>query len=81
MALSDSDLEVLGETWEQFGHIQKFDLVKYTHDNCPEWEDPQGSSTPITYKKLFTALGYPEEQVAALVNRLTEQERLNASFA
>jgi len=81
MALSESDLEVLGETWAQFGHWNRWDLVDYTHSQCPEWQDPQGSSNPISYHALFTALGYQPEQVAALVARLAEQEHLNSAFA
>lgn len=81
MALSDSDLEVLGETWKEFGYWNRWDLVKYTHDHCPEWRDPEGSSNPIPYRDLFTALGYNAEQVKELVARLNEQERINAAFA
>lgn len=81
MSLSDSDLEVLGETWSTFGHWSRWAIVKHTHDHCPEWEDPQGSSTPITYQKLFEKLGYPPEQVTQLTSRLADQERINASFA
>jgi hypothetical protein len=25
--------------------------------HCPEWEDPQGSSTPIPYERVFKFLG------------------------
>ena len=81
LALSDSDLEVLGETWDQFGHLGKWDLVAYTHDHCPEWEEPNGSSYPISYGRLFAALGYTPEQVVPLVSRLKDQERLSASFS
>lgn len=81
MALSDSDIEVLGETWGEFGHWDRWALVNYTHDHCPEWQDPNGSSNPITYRRLFTALGYPPEQVETLASRLADQEQLNAAFA
>ena len=81
LALSESDLEVLDETWAEFGHWDRWALVKYTHDHCPEWEDPDGSSTPISYRRLFTKLGYSPEQVNALASRLAEQEQLSASFA
>lgn len=82
LRLSDSDLEVLSETWAQFGHWDRWDLVKYTHSEaCPEWEDPDGSSRPITYEVLFSKFGYSGEQVAALVDRLAEQRALNAAMA
>jgi uncharacterized phage-associated protein len=81
LRLSGSDLEVLGETWEQFGHWDRWDLVKYTHSEaCPEWEDPDGSSLPIPYEKLFIKLEYSAEQAAALVQRLSEQRALNSAM-
>ncbi|MDT7520700.1 Panacea domain-containing protein [Rhodoferax sp. TBRC 17660] len=81
LRLSDSDLEVLGETWNEFGHWDRWDLVKYTHsDACPEWEDPDGSSRPIAYDVLFTKLGYSQDQASSLMNRLAEQRQLNAAM-
>jgi uncharacterized phage-associated protein len=80
--LSDSDLEVLSETWGQFGHWDRWDLVKYTHSEaCPEWEDPEGSSRPIEYSTLFLKLGYSPDQANSLVERLTEQRALNAAMS
>jgi uncharacterized phage-associated protein len=79
--LSDSDLEVLSETWGQFGHWDRWDLVKYTHSEaCPEWEDPEGSSRPIEYSTLFLKLGYSPDQANSLVERLTEQRALNSAM-
>lgn len=81
LCLSDSDLEVLGEIWVQFGHWDRWHLVDYTHsDACPEWEDPEGSSLPIRYETLFEKLGYTPEQAAAMTARLNEQRALNGSF-
>lgn len=81
ISLSDSDIEVLGETWTEFGHWARWDLVKYTHDNCAEWSDPNGSNNPISYKSLFTAVGYTADQASSMALRIAEQEQLNAAFA
>ncbi len=82
LRLSDSDLEVLGEIWAQFGHWDRWDLVKYTHsDACPEWEDPDGSSRPISYETLFAKLGYTSEQASSLVERFAVQRALNAAMS
>ncbi|MCD6681163.1 MAG: SocA family protein [Burkholderiaceae bacterium] len=80
--LSESDLEVLNEVWNEFGHWDRWDLVRYTHSEaCPEWEDPEGSSRPILHEILFQKLGYSSEEAAALTERLREQSCLNASFS
>ncbi|WP_454845305.1 Panacea domain-containing protein [Ralstonia thomasii] len=78
LRLSDSDLEVLSETWNQFGHWDRWKLVDYTHSAaCPEWEDPDGSSKPIAYETLFEKTGYSKEQASELASRLAEQRQLN----
>lgn len=81
LRLSESDLEVLGDIWAQCGHWDRWKLVRYTHsDACPEWEDPDGSSRPITYETLFSKLGYSADQVETLVERINAQRALNASM-
>lgn len=58
--LSVAEIEVLNETWNAVGHMGRFDLRDYTHQHCPEWEDPKGSSAPIPYARLFKFLGKAE---------------------
>lgn len=82
LGLSDSDLEVLREVWTGFGHWDRWALVRYTHsDACPEWEDPEGSSNPITYERLFSELGYESSQVSSLIERLAEQRAIKAALS
>jgi len=82
LELSDGDLEVLGDIWTKFGHMSRFDLVKYTHSAaCPEWEDPNGSSIPITLDRLFGALGYTDTGIRSAVEHLRDQAQLNATFS
>lgn len=81
LRLSDSDLEILQEIWQEYGHWDQWKLVRYTHSEaCPEWEDPDGSSRPIHYVDLFQKLGYTSEAADALAKRLTEQRYLNTSL-
>lgn len=58
--LSAAELECLEETWASFGHLDQFALRDYTHQHCPEWEDPHGSSNPIPYARIFKFLGKTE---------------------
>ncbi|GHU38217.1 hypothetical protein AGMMS50256_37200 [Betaproteobacteria bacterium] len=79
--LSDADLEVLQETWGRFGHMEKFALVNYTHEHLPEWQDPEGSSIPIPYIRIFTGIGMDDETAERLAARLEAQQNIAASFA
>lgn len=74
--LSDADVEVLDEVWARFGHMTKYQLRDWTHDkrNCPEWNDPAGSSRPIEYESLLAALAKPEHERAVLVERREAKE-------
>ena len=76
--LSESDREILSKIWLDFGHWDQWKLVDYTHDNLAEWQDPDGSSCPITYERLFEVLGFSKDQTDALISRLTEQANINS---
>lgn len=73
--LSESDLEILRSIWSQFGRWPALKLRDYTHDpkNCPEWEDPDGSSIPIKLERLFEVLGFPNEESKALLSQLNQR--------
>jgi uncharacterized phage-associated protein len=82
VALSESDIECLDATWQQFGHWEKFKLRDYTHtDACPEWQDPLGSSRDIPYARLLKAVGHTPEQVSALERRMHDQRYINQAFS
>jgi uncharacterized phage-associated protein len=55
--LSRAEMRVLDAVWSDFGHMNQWELVQYTHDNCEEWEDPQRSSSTIPYERVLKALG------------------------
>ena len=58
--LSRRDLLVLAAVWQQFGGMDRYALRDWTHDHCPEWEDPHGSSNPIPYARIFKFLNKPD---------------------
>jgi uncharacterized phage-associated protein len=79
--LSKSDVEVLDQVWDEFGSMTRWDLVAYTHDNCPEWEDPNGSSNPIPLEQLFTAIGRSEDEATSLATNIREHRYVDEMFA
>jgi uncharacterized phage-associated protein len=81
LELSDAELDVLSDTWGKFGHLSKYELRDLTHEICGEWEDPDGSSSPITFERLFAVLHYNAEQSEAMTARLSDQQGINAAFA
>jgi uncharacterized phage-associated protein len=79
--LAEIDFEVLEETWGSFGHMKQWELVCYTHDELPEWQDPGRSSSPISYANIFRLAGWGEDAVQDRVKRLEEQKSINRAFA
>lgn len=55
--LSRATLKILETIWSTFGHMGKYEIRDYTHQHCPEWDDPDGSSNPIPYVHLLKFLG------------------------
>jgi len=80
LALSDTDLECLDAVWQQFGHQSGWELRDYTHAECPEWENPNGSSRPIPMGRLLKALGYDPAQADAILKRQHEQRYIQQAF-
>jgi uncharacterized phage-associated protein len=79
LELSDADVEVLDATWQQFGGMSGWQLREYTHDHCPEWQDPDGSMIPMKPEDLFKALNFSPEQSGAYLNRMKHQAAINAA--
>jgi uncharacterized phage-associated protein len=51
--LCKADVKILNLLWEEFGQMDRFELRDWTHENCPEWEDPDGSSNPISHELVY----------------------------
>lgn len=81
LELSDADLEILDLMWNEYGHLDRFELADFTHEICPEWEDPKGSSKDIPYRNLLAAVGFSEEVAAEVEARLAEQDKLQSRIA
>lgn len=77
--LSDAEIETLQEIWLSFGSMDQYTLRDWTHNNCPEWEDPQGSSYPIPYKRVFRCLD--KKNPDFLEDRIKEERSLKKIFA
>ncbi len=54
--LSSADFEILEGLWAEFGTQDQFRLRDWTHQHCPEWENPHGSSAPIPAARVFKFL-------------------------
>ena len=67
-AISKAEIEILESIFSQFGSWSQWDLVHYTHVNCGEWHDPQGTSVPIPEETILENVGLEQEQIAVLMD-------------
>jgi uncharacterized phage-associated protein len=72
--LSDAEMGALEGVWNQFGHLDRWALRDYTHDNCDEWEDPHGSSNPIPYSRVLKVLG--KDHAEDIADRIESERSL-----
>lgn len=79
--LSAADKTTLDAVWTKFGHMDKWTIRNYTHDHCPEWQDPRGSSLAISYESVFRALGKPADVALELGARIEAERSLDTLFA
>ncbi len=79
--LSDSEISIIDDVWADFGHYDQWDLVDYTHEHCPEWTDPKGSSHPISFADIFKALGRSKQDAAMLACDIEAQSSVNELIA
>lgn len=79
--LSEADIEVLEQVNAEFGWMDQWVLRDYTHDHCPEWIDPNGSSSPIHFRDVFRALGRTAEEAQAAQLDLESFNSMDQLFA
>jgi len=79
--LSPAECDILERIWKEYGGMSKWALRDWTHNNCPEWQDPQGSSHPISVARIASAVGYRHEQSEDIATRIAEEQRIDRLFA
>ncbi|MBF0631089.1 MAG: SocA family protein [Magnetococcales bacterium] len=79
--LSEAEIDVLEFVWGRFGRMGKWEIRDWTHENCPEWEDPDGSSRPITFHTLARSVGFNEDAATELANLVAAGQEIDKLFA
>jgi uncharacterized phage-associated protein len=60
--LSEREIYVLEKSRKTIGGIRG-SVANWLHDNCPEWEDPHGSSIPIDPATILRIAGRSDEEI------------------
>lgn len=71
--LSEEEVKVAENTLYNFKDMKWQELVKWTHENCGEWRNPNGSSIPITHEDIRRNVsGVTIEDLAAKMEKEME---------
>ena len=58
--ISDAEMAVIDEIWEEFSNMTASQIRNYTHDNCQEYTETDRARIPISYQQIFEAFGEPD---------------------
>lgn len=76
--LSKADRKILEKLWAKFENFSQFELAEWTHRNCPEWENPKGSSKPINHELVYKFLA--KENAEELAADVEEYRSYNSAI-
>lgn len=67
--LSEAETGLIEEIFGKFGSMNRWDLVEFVH-KLPEWQNPEGSAVPISYRDILRAGGKTESETAAILQEI-----------
>ncbi len=70
LEISEYEKDILDDTIRKYAHMSTDTIVSYSHDSLPEWDHPQGSSTPITYEDILIQGEIPHSLIPELVSEI-----------
>lgn len=74
--LSQAEVDLIKEVFSNLGQYSGFELEAISH-NLPEWHDPNGSSIPIEWDELLSALGFDENDINRIKAELEEEVEID----
>lgn len=78
--LSEYEIDVLIQVCSQFGELDRWDLVKYTH-SLPEWIDPHGSCIDIDVRTILEDAGKSEKEIQGIAAEVEAIRAFSAMYA
>jgi len=82
--LSIFEMKILDKIDEKYKNDDSRAMIKYVHEICSEWENPNGSSIPIKPEKILECIGKTKEEIDWILSEtegFEEEERAFQSLA
>jgi uncharacterized phage-associated protein len=68
--LSRAEEKLIREIYEKYGRWNRYRLRDYVMHKLPEWQDPEGTSIPISIADILSAEGEDREEIRAVNHEL-----------
>lgn len=78
--LSQAEEDLIDHVFAEHGHKSRWALVDYTHD-LPEWQDPNGSSIPISHRDILKAAHKSDAEIESIESELESLAAVEALVA
>jgi uncharacterized phage-associated protein len=78
--LSKAEISVLEKVWNIFGSMGKWAIRDWTHQHCPEWKDPKGSSVSLEFQDIVKALEAEHKVDKAFASQIIESFNANKNI-
>jgi uncharacterized phage-associated protein len=79
--LSRAEEKLMKEIFEKYGHMNRWKLIDDVMHKLPEWQDPEGSSIPISFRDILHAAGEEEAEIQAVMRELHSIDEAEESLA
>lgn len=77
--ISKAEEKLIAEIFSEFGHLNEWQLVEYTHD-LPEYQDSKGSSISIEYEKVLKAGGKSQDDINSIIEEINVIELMDETM-
>ncbi|MCX7013880.1 MAG: Panacea domain-containing protein [Candidatus Sumerlaeota bacterium] len=78
LCLSEAEERLAMEIARKFGRHSEFQLSSLSHEVCPEWQDPSGSSRPIACESILKAANKSSAQILEIQKDAAETEMMRS---
>jgi hypothetical protein len=65
----------MSEIFDKFGHMNRWELIDNVMHKLPEWQNPCGSSFPISVRDILEAGGEDAQDIRAIVKEINAMGR------
>lgn len=76
--LSEAEVQLVDDVHAMLANRNRWDVVRWTHDEFQEWKNPKGSSKPIEVAAILRAVGKKSKDIRFIEKESSYYQKFNA---